>query len=83
MTSLNLMPSFVFVLSLLFYSNDSSVVFLQVAQQIFVADEWVCDTRKEVNVADLAHADVEKTLGALKQEQAELSKKLKEVDQDR
>ena len=77
------MPSFVFVLSLLFYSNDSSVVFLQVAQQIFVAKEWVCDTRKKANATNLAHTDVEKTLGALRQEQVELSKKLKEVDEDR
>ena len=39
------------------------------------------DTRNEANAADLAHVDVEKSLGALKQEQAELSEKLKEADQ--
>ena len=41
------------------------------------------DTRNEANAADLAHVDVEKSLGALKQEQAKLSKKLKEADQAR
>ena len=56
---------------------------MQVAQQIFVAKEWVRDTRNEANVADLARANVEKSLGALKQEQAKLSEKLKEVDQAR
>ena len=75
------MLSIAFVLSLLFYSDDSFVVFVQVAQQIFVAKEWVRDAHNEANAANLAHADVEKSLRALKQEQAELSKKLKEVDQ--
>ena len=32
---------------------------------------------------NLAHADVEKSLGALKQEQAELSEKLKKANQAR
>lgn len=48
-----------------------------------MAKEWVRDTRNEANAADLAHVDVEKSLGALKQEQAKLSKKLKEADQAR
>ena len=60
------MLSFAFVLSLFFYLDDSSVVFVQVAQQIFVAKEWVRDTRNEANVADLALANVEKYLGAFK-----------------
>ena len=41
------------------------------------------DTRNEANAADLARVDVEKSLGALKQEQAKLSKKLKEAKQAR
>ena len=48
-----------------------------------MAEEWVRDTRNEANAADLAHVDVEKSLGALKQEQAKLFKKLKEADQAR
>ena len=70
-------PTFFFF----FYLDDSSVIFMQVAQQIFVAEEWVRNARKEANVVDLARADVEKSLGALKQEQVELSEKLKEADQ--
>ena len=46
-----------------------------------MAKEWVHDARNEANAADLARDDVEKSLRALKQEQAELSKKLKEADQ--
>ena len=46
-----------------------------------MAKEWVRDARNEANAADLARDDVEKSLRALKQEQAELSKKLKEEDQ--
>ena len=46
-----------------------------------MAEEWVCDARNEANAAALVHADVEKSLRALKQEQTKLSEKLKEVDQ--
>ena len=60
------MLSFDFVLSLLFNSDDSSVVFVQVAQQVFVAKEWVRDAHNEDNATDLAYADVEKSLRALK-----------------
>ena len=70
-------PTFFFF----FYLDDSFVIFVQVAQQIFVAEEWVRNARKEANVVDLARADVEKSLGALKQEQVELFEKLKEADQ--
>ena len=75
------MQSCTFVISLLFYSWDSFVVFVQVTQQVFVAEEWVRDTRNEARVEALSHADVEKSLGALKQEQAELFEKLKKADQ--
>ena len=54
---------------------------MQVAQQIFVAEEWVRNARKEANTVDLTRADVEKSLGALKQEHVELFEKLKEADQ--
>ena len=54
---------------------------MQVAQQIFVAEEWVRNARKEANTVNLTRADVEKSLGALKQEQVELFEKLKEADQ--
>ena len=77
------MLSYTFVLSLLFYSCDSSIVFVQVTQQVFIPEEWVHDARNEANAEALSRADVEKSLGALKQEQAELSEKLKEVDKTR
>nr|XP_023899074.1 uncharacterized protein LOC112010928 [Quercus suber] len=41
---------------------------------------WVRDTRNEANVEALSCADVEESLRALKQEQVELSKKLKEMN---
>ena len=77
------MLSCTFVLSLLFYSCDSSVVFVQVTQQVFVTKEWVRDAHNEANAEALSRADVEKSLGALKQEQVELSEKLKEADKAR
>ena len=46
-----------------------------------MAEEWARDARNEANVANLTCVDVEKFLGALKQEQVELSEKLKEADQ--
>ena len=52
---------------------------MQITQQVFVAKEWVHDARKKVNVEALSRADVEKSLGALKQEQVELHEKLKEI----
>ena len=54
---------------------------MQVTQQIFVAEDWVRNAHKEANAVDLARADVEKSLGALKQEQVKLFEKLKEADQ--
>ena len=53
------------------------------AQQVFVAEEWVRDACNEANAEALPCADVEKSLGALKQEKAKLSEKLKVVDQAR
>ena len=47
-----------------------------------MAEEWVRDARKEAKAKAeaLSHADVERSLGALKQEQAEMAKKFKAVD---
>ena len=50
---------------------------------MFVAEEWVHDARNEANAEALSHADVEKSLGALKQEQVELFEKLKVTNQAR
>ena len=43
-----------------------------------MAEEWVRDARKEAEA--ISHADVERSLGGLKQEQAEMAKKFKAVD---
>ena len=48
-----------------------------------MAEEWVHDARKEANTKALSCADIEKSLGALKQEQAELFEMLKEAVQAR
>ena len=56
---------------------------MQVAQQVFVVKEWVCDTHNEANTEAVSHVDVEKSSGALKQAKAKLSTKLKAADQAR
>ena len=48
-----------------------------------MVEEWVRDACNEANVEALSRANVEKSLGVLKQEQAELSEKLKVADQAR
>ena len=45
-----------------------------------MAKEWVRNARNEANTEALSRADVEKYLGAIKQEQVELFEKLKEAD---
>ena len=45
-----------------------------------MAEEWVRDARNEVEAEAFSRADVEKSLGALKQKQAEMSEKLKAAD---
>ena len=49
---------------------------MQVTQQVFVAEEWVKDARNQVRAEAHSCAEVEKSLGALKQEQIELANKL-------
>ena len=45
-----------------------------------MAEEWIRDAHKEVEAEALSHANVKKSLRALKQEQVEMSEKLKVVD---
>ena len=59
------------------------VIFGQITQQIFVAEEWYHDARKQADAKALTRADIEKTLGAVKQEQFELIEELKEVNSAR
>ena len=68
---------------LCFLTHYFSVVFGQITQQVYVAEEWVRVSRKEAKAEALSRVDVEKSLGALKQEWVEMSEKLKAVDQAR
>ena len=45
-----------------------------------MTEEWYCEACKRVNAEALTRADVEKSLGAVKQEQLGLFEKLKLVD---
>ena len=80
---MNLDAKLYFCSFLLFNSYYFSVVFKQITQQVYVAKEWICDAHKEVEVEALSRANVEKSLGALKQEKVEMSEKLKAADQAR
>ena len=44
-----------------------------------MAEEWHRDARKRVDVEALSYAETEKALGTIKQEQYELTEKLKEA----
>ena len=48
-----------------------------------MTDEWYCEANNRADAEALPRADVEKSLGAVKQEQLELFEKLKSVDQAR
>ena len=48
-----------------------------------MVEEWVRTARNEANTEALSRVDVEKFLGAFKQEQVELFEKLKAADQAR
>ena len=44
-----------------------------------MAEEWYRDARKLADTKALSRVEIEKTLGAIKQEQYELTEKLKEA----
>ena len=44
------------------------MIFGQVTQQVFVAEEWYHDARKWADAEALTYANVEKLLGAAKQD---------------
>ena len=56
------------------------MVFGQITQQVFMAEEWYRDTCKQADAEALTRVDVEKSLGAARQEQIKLSEKLKVVN---
>ena len=52
---------------------------MQITQQIYVIEDWVKNARSEAKVAFNAQSEVEVELGALRENQAKLSKQLKEA----
>ena len=59
--------------------DDSSNTFMQVTQQIYVAEEWVKNSQKEVNVEVQSHLIAEKAVRALRLEKDNLNEKVKEA----
>ena len=53
---------------------------MQITQQVYVAKEWVRNSYDEVKAEVQSRLAVEKALGALKEEHAQLSEKFKESD---
>ena len=56
-----------------FFTWDSFVIFVQVAQEVFVAEEWVKDAQNEARVEANLRTEANKSLGAMKQENQELA----------
>ena len=52
---------------------------MQVTQQIYVAEEWVKNSREEVNVEVQSHLIAEKAVRALRLEKDNLNEKVKEA----
>ena len=52
---------------------------MQVTQQIFVAEEWVKNSREEVNAEVQSCLATEKVMGVLRLEKDYLSEKIKEA----
>ena len=65
------------------HAFDHSIIVMQLTQQVYVAEEWVRNARDEVRAETNSRLEVEKTLGALKEEHAQLVEKLKEADKAR
>ena len=74
---------FTYQIVLLFLIYSIFVIFRQITQQVSVAKEWYREANNRVDAEALTHADVEKSLKVVKQEQLELSEKLKLANQAR
>ena len=57
--------------------------YIQVTQQVYVVDEWVRNSNDQIKAETHSRLEVEKALGALKEEHAQLSKKFKHSDKAR
>ena len=56
------------------------MIFRQITQQVFVAEEWYHEANNRTDAEAFTRTNVEKSLGVVKQEQLELSEKLKLAD---
>ena len=56
------------------------ITYMQVTQQVYIAEEWVRNSHDQIKAETHSCLEVEKTLEALKEEHAQLSKKLKDSD---
>ena len=59
------------------YIRDSFVIVIQVTQQVYVVEEWVRNANSRFDAESQSRRDVEKALGAIKEEKMQLVKKLK------
>ena len=62
---------------------DPFAIFIQVIQQVFMAKEWVWNACNEVRAESHSRLEVEKALGALKEEHIKLANKLTIVGRER
>ena len=56
------------------------IICSQATQQVYVAEAWVRNSHDQIYVETHSCLEVEKSLGALKEEHAKLSEKLKDSD---
>ena len=56
------------------------IICMQAIQQVYVADEWVRNSYDKIKAETHSCLEVEKFLGALKEEHTQLSEKLKDSD---
>ena len=56
------------------------IICTQVIQQVYIVEEWVRNSHDQIKVESHSRLEVEKSLGALKEEYAQLFEKLKDSD---
>ena len=57
--------------------------YIQVTQQVYVAKEWVRNSNDQIKAETHSHLEVEKALGALREEYVKLSERFKDSDKVR
>ena len=57
--------------------------YMQITQQVYIAEEWVMNAHDEVKAAAHSRFEVKKAFRALKEKHTQLSEKFKESDKAR